>query len=148
MATFLLAWNPKRWVWKDLKSMADRVKQGEEVADTWSFAGFTKVKRGDRVFLIRLVEEPKGMMASGIVTDRAKEGPHWEPARAKKGDTYHYVEFIYDRLQVPGRDLIIARDDLRTRPFDKMHWDTQSSGISIPGDVASALEKEWGELFD
>ena len=68
-AAFLLAWNPESWQWTELQADIARVRSGEDVKESWRVAN-TSIKVGDRVFLIRLGQEPKGIMGSGYVTGK------------------------------------------------------------------------------
>ena len=36
MKTYLLAWNPKRWIWDNIVEMSEDVKMGMVVHDRWS----------------------------------------------------------------------------------------------------------------
>lgn len=146
MATYLLAWNPKRWPWDDLAEWAQRVATGEEVIDRWGCGHSRRIKVGDRVFLIRLGLEPKGIIASGYVTEPPLEHPHWGEAEAAAGKTVRLVAFQYDVLLNPARDAILPRQRLLHDPqLDAMHWDTQMSGVRIPDPIAAALEAAWAE---
>jgi 5-methylcytosine-specific restriction protein A len=67
MPTFLLAWNPKRWEWHDLPKLAEKVSNGEVLNSRWSCGNSRSIRKGDRVFLIKLGVPPKGIIASGMV---------------------------------------------------------------------------------
>ncbi len=143
MKTYLLAWNPKRWQWEDLARMSQQVKNGNFMSIRWSCGRSKRIKKGDRVFLIRLGEEPRGVFASGIVLAGSYNDEHWDAARAAMGGTTMYVEVQLDALLNPETDTIIPRELLDGELFSAMHWDTQMSGISIPSKIAGELEKVW-----
>jgi 5-methylcytosine-specific restriction protein A len=67
MTTFLLAWNPKRLDWEDIEEMSRAVQSGQLVTIRWSCGNSKRIQRNDRVFFMRLGEEPKGIFASGYV---------------------------------------------------------------------------------
>jgi 5-methylcytosine-specific restriction enzyme A len=71
MNTYLLAWNPNRWKWVELSDEADQTAAGTIVTGRWSCGNTKKIQKGDRVFLIRLGVEPKGIMGSGWVSEDA-----------------------------------------------------------------------------
>lgn len=147
--TYLLAWNPKRWNWEqhELSQKINAVQQGERVVERWSCGRNRKIKRGDRVFLIRLSEEPRGIFGSGFVSKGVSEGPHWDDELAKIGETSLFIQFVYDSLYDPHLGPIIPREVLKNDPrLSKMHWDTQSSGVTIPKEVAHNLEQVWQEI--
>ena len=58
MNTYLLAWNPKRFDWDIQESILEISKNGF-CKGRWSCGQLKKIKKGDRVFLIRLAKEPK-----------------------------------------------------------------------------------------
>lgn len=143
MSAHLLAWNPNRWEWDDLPDVVAAFENGETLTKRWSCARNKSIGVGDRVFLIRLGKQPKGIFGYGTVITPSYEDVHWEDTRRKS----QYVEFQIDWIVLPGRDRIIPRAELDKPPYLQMHWDTQVSGIRIPDDIATALRNKW-ELID
>ena len=149
MATYLLVWNPNRWHWSDLSDVVERVGQGEPVVRRWSCGWTRRIAIGDRVFLIRLGQEPRGIIGSGTVVIEPYEDIHWDSEKARIGTTALYIEFQFDALLDPEQEPILWRERLKAEAsFSSMHWDTQSSGIRIPDEIAGELEKAWSELVD
>lgn len=146
MATYLLAWNPKRWTWEDLAEMSEEAKSGSPTETRWSCGKNKQIKKGDRVFLIRLGEEPKGIIASGVTLTDAYEDLHWDTDKAKANETGMFVEVQLDTLLNPDTDIILSREILNDARFSQMHWDTQISGIRIPDEIARELEKVWADF--
>ncbi len=62
--SFLFAWNPNKWEWTDLNESIDHLENVGYVERRWSCRNSKSIKKGDRVFLIRLSEEPRGIMGS------------------------------------------------------------------------------------
>jgi 5-methylcytosine-specific restriction protein A len=145
MSTYLLAWNPNLWQWKDLEEKSARVKNGEEVIEDWSMAN-RNARIGDRIFILRVGVEPRGIFASGTIIKNPYERLHWDPNKAKLGVKQFAVDGKFDILLVPGVDEIFTRDRLNAPPLASMHWDTQLSGVLIPDPIAIALEDAW-KLF-
>lgn len=140
MNTFLLAWNPKRWKWHDLESVRQKLLQGTEVDRLWSCRS-SKVEIGDRIFIIRLGEEPKGIFASGYVTEKT-EGQHWDES---KNELIPYVRVKFDKLinpDIKGVKMLFM-GELESKDFQPMHWITQMSGVQIGDVVADHLEEVW-----
>lgn len=147
MAAYLLVWNPNRWHWADLPDVVERVGRGEPLVRRWSCGANKCIAPGDRVFLIRLGRHPKGIIGSGTVVVPPYEDTHWQPEKAQLGKKTRYIEFQFDALLDPEREPILWRERLKSEaPLSKMHWDTRSSGIRIPDDIAPALEKVWADL--
>lgn len=140
MKTYLLAWNPKRWTWNNIDQMSENVKMGMVVHDRWSSGVSKRPQKGDRFFLIRLGEEPRGIFASGSIVKDSFEDLHWDKEKSSLGETTNYVEIRYDTLLNPAVDSILPRELLNAPPLSEMHWDTQMSGVQIPNNVARELE--------
>ena len=143
MAAYLLTWNPKRWAWEDLEDYVTDFNRGKVRTSEWSCGRNKSIAVGDRVWLIRVGEEPRGIFCRGLVTRDSYEDDHWS-ADDKKS---RYIDFEIDGIVNPEAEPIITRERLDEPPFDVMHWSTQSSGISIPEDVSRALEDEWERLL-
>jgi hypothetical protein len=142
MTAFLLIWSPKKWPWPELPDVAKRVAAGEAVADVWG-CGFARgIMPGDRVFVHRVAQEPKGVFASGYVT----RAPYEVPDATKKRGYRLCIEFVYDWLVDAHHEVVIPRQALRAHPFSVQTWDAQSSGTSIKPMAEGALEKRWAEL--
>ena len=149
MSTFLLAWNPKYWSWyeNELDEIARKIRKGSDVEERWSCGLSKKIGKGDRVFVIRLGLEPRGIFASGIVIQAPQMGPHWVDERAATGEEALYIVFRYDTLFIPEKETILSREFLKNDSrFSKMHWDTQMSGVQIPDGIAAELERIWSEF--
>ncbi|HEY4258126.1 MAG TPA: HNH endonuclease [Candidatus Udaeobacter sp.] len=144
MQTFLLTWNPDKWSWDTLDADYDRARKQGFLDDSWSSGRSHRLRRGDRVFLLRQAREPRGILASGVVTsDEPYEGKHYSEAN----DTAIYVDTRFDVLLHPGREPILPRARLSEPPLDAVHWNTQSSGITIPPEAAAALENIWHDFL-
>lgn len=147
MATYLLTWNPNRWSWDELETDIDILKQQGFVEDRWSCGLSKKLQLGDRFFLIRLGEVPRGLMGSGMVISDVFEAEHWDNAKAAKGSTARFVNVRFDVLLNPDTEPILDRLYLLDDPtLSVMHWDTQMSGVQIPDEVADRLEEVWHGL--
>jgi len=140
MSSFLLAWNPNRWPWKDLENERSKLTRGSEVDILWSCRS-SKVETGDRVFIIRLGKEPKGIFASGFVTEKT-QGQHWDKT---KNELIQYVRVKFDKLLNPDIKGVkmLFREELEDNKFQPMRWSTQFSGAQIRDDVADHLEDAW-----
>jgi 5-methylcytosine-specific restriction protein A len=127
--------------------VVEEVGRGEPVVRRWSCGSSGRIVRGDRVFLIRLGREPRGIIGSGTVVTAPHEDIHWDPKEAQLGKKTLYIRFQFDALLDPEREPILWRERLKSEvPFSATHWDTRSSGIRIADDVASELEKAWSDL--
>ena len=147
MKTWLLTWNPNRYAWDKMNGGYDdlfnRMNQVGHIFETWSTGVNTSIREGDRLFLIRLGKEPKGIVASGYAATNVFKSPHWEQHRAIKGDMSKHVYVEFDKMFLPQESPLPMSVLKGIAPFFK--WSSQASGVSIPDDIAKELEKIWIE---
>ena len=149
MRTWLFTWNPSRWQWNDkfdgYLEMKNQIKQTDVSYSTWSCGNNKSIKKGDRIFLIRLGVEPRGIMASGHAATDVFEGPHWDAERDALGIKCRRIFIEFDRIQDPIAEEIILMDKLmEINP--KYKWSSQTSGIEIPTHIADEVEKAWKDI--
>jgi 5-methylcytosine-specific restriction protein A len=147
MATYLLTWNPKKWHWWGDNLEDDVEKDGDMYFGGWSCGNSKNIHIDDRVFLIRLGKEPRGIVASGWADSEFYEDKHWDEELAASGKTTRYISVRLDTLLDAGSESIFPRKSLDSGILGKMHWDSQLSGIRIPDDVAAILEEEWADFL-
>lgn len=143
MSTHLLTWNPKNWKWADLPEIARRLEDGIPIEQRWSCGNSRTIELGSRVFLLRQGVEPKGIVASGWVTRAPFSAPHWDEARAAKGDNAFFIMFAADALINPEVTPPLDLREFTSGPLAEMQTDAPASGNSIPESVAVALSDVW-----
>jgi hypothetical protein len=111
--TYLLTWNPHSWPWTNLEEMVELTAHGRQAEDQWSCGNTKRVRAGDRLFLMRQGEEPRGILAAGWATSGVFKGPHWDEAREQQGDEALYVKLRFDQIFNPEIDEILALDRLQ-----------------------------------
>ena len=146
MKTWLFTWNPRRWQWNDkyqgYLEMKHQIAQVGKAFATWSCGQNKSIKTGDRIFLIRLGAEPRGIVASGRAASDVFEGPHWDSARAYSGDTCRRIYIEFDKILDPEKETILPIGLLNTL-FPSVRWSSQSSGIEVSSRVLTDLESIW-----
>lgn len=142
MATFLFAWNPKKWKWKEneLTKQVLAVAASGSAADSWSCGNRKDLPIGSRFFLLRLGLEPKGIVGSGITTTDPELGPHWDAALRRQGKEALYVDLEFDFL---SKEPLVMWDELQEAPYSKVSWGIQASGVMLPDAIADELETLW-----
>lgn len=80
LATYLLAWNPRRWDWEAIDDHVQELERKGATVRRWSCANSRRIREGDRLFLIRQGEEPRGIFASGVADSNWYEDLHWDEA--------------------------------------------------------------------
>lgn len=145
MKTFLAIWNPDRWEWSD-----DERRKASADIDTLGLSeggwAFGRRKYGvtagvDRIFLIKLGKQPRGIVASGWIESEPYLAEHWDGA---PGKTATYVEVSWDCILDPDDEdalsQAILQDELPT-----VGWSPQAGGVEIPASAAKDLERLWAE---
>lgn len=149
MKTWLFTWNPSRWAWDDRYSgyieMKSQINQTGRSFRTWSCGNNKSIKKGDRIFLIRLGVEPKGIVASGYAATDVFEGPHWDDKKDLLGMRCRRIFIEFDKIQDPmAEDIILMAKLMEIHP--KYKWSSQMSGIEIPDHIANEVETIWKNI--
>ncbi|GLU29865.1 hypothetical protein Brsp01_50980 [Brucella sp. NBRC 12950] len=142
--SWLLTWNPGKWNWDTLASDRAITISAEKAHKPWR-CNSGKPQEGDRVFLARIGNHPKGIVASGKVTRAPYEFEHWELERAEAGETAGFVDVAFDVVRDATTDPIVSLDNLQSREPEQQ-WTPQSSGIEIRSKAARTLERLWKAL--
>lgn len=148
MATYLLTWNPVRWLWRDLAAAARTRQAGKAVSKAWSSGNNKAIRRGDRVFLLKQGVPPRGVIASGWAASDVFEDTHWDPDKRKKKIPGRFVEVRFEVLLNPARQAPLEVQRFTRGVLSDIHWATQASGIRIPDRAAVALDRAWKEHLD
>jgi len=141
MKAYLFGWNPIKFAWDDLDEDVKRVLAGEKLEDNWSVVSHKTIQPGDRAYIVRVGQEPKGIFASGYITS--------EPYLAlRKGRTYYRIAITFDILLNPDKEPILTLDILKTGNLAAQTWTPQASGISIRPELVDELEGVWMDFLD
>lgn len=143
MKTFLFAWNPKKWNWTTLEQSIDQIEQTGRATEKWSVISHKKIQPGDRAFLIRLGEEPKGIMAAGFVATTPFLSKHW----SGEDKLVHRVMIDFEVILNPEKEPLLSLEILKNGNLAKVNWTPQSSGIEINPEVTDELEAVWFDFL-
>jgi hypothetical protein len=138
--TFLFAWNPVKYEWREIGACMEAMHRGESVKEDWSCAT-KKIKQGDRAFISVVGVEPRGIFASGYV---ASELFIRENHRGKMANR---VMIEFDVLLDPAKESILTLDILNIGQLEKQLWTPQASGISIRPELVEELEALWQDFL-
>jgi HNH endonuclease len=95
MNTFLLTWNPSKWLFQDWpQALADTAQHGFYICQ-WSCVSKKPVP-GDTVLLKKTGRGLTGIMASGIVLSPPYDNRHW--GKNKETVRKQYIQVRFDRL--------------------------------------------------
>lgn len=59
-----------------------------------------------------------------------------------------YVDIVCDTVLDPETDDVLPVSKLKKGKLARMHWETQTSGVGIPDDVAETLEVLWSRFIE
>ena len=138
MTTYLLTWNPKRWPWDDFEEDFKYAREDGFLESRWSCGVTRRIKADDRVFLMKLGEEPKGIIGVGIATSEPFKAKHF----SIPGKTAWYITARFDVLLRPESEILNLKK-LNSGNLREVHWTPQASGMSIPADATDELEEVW-----
>jgi 5-methylcytosine-specific restriction protein A len=143
MKTYLFLWNPKKWNWDTLEQDIDSVNMTGTYSGRWSCGNNKSIESGDRVFLMKVGTDPKGIIGSGYAKSTPFKDNHWD---GSKKDTL-YIEIEFELLLNPSIDPILTLDVLMSGNLQKQNWIPMSSGVSIKPEVVDELENTWFGLI-
>jgi hypothetical protein len=88
---------------------ANETAAGEIVIGRWSCGNRKQIEIGDRVFLIRLGVEPKGIVGSGWVIKPLYFDGHWDAKKHAEGKKGLFINCEWERILNPTIDVRIPR---------------------------------------
>jgi 5-methylcytosine-specific restriction protein A len=91
----------------------------------------------DRFFILKVGEDPRGLIASGTVVRVPFEDDHWD---GTPGKTTNYVEVAFDRVLDPADVLPV---ELLESELPNTHWRPQGGGTSVAPEDEPQLEQLW-----
>jgi hypothetical protein len=142
---FLLAWNPDHFEWpeftKEARKLGSRRAGAGGTKDSWT-ATNSSIRPGDRLFIIRLGKEPKGIVGSGHALSAPYEDAHY----SENGKTIKYIDLEWDTLLDPSTSKILPLSRLQ-QEIPQVHWTPQNSGIQIAAEYHAKLQKLWEEVL-
>lgn len=143
--TWLMAWNPNNWSWDSFQDDRLRIASGENVTLPWRTSS-SLPREGDSFFLVRLGQDPKGLIARGNVASEPYDDDHYNPELAQQGEKAKYIDITLTDLRDPKADSFISMADLKSLTADSQNWTPQASGIEIKSLSAKTVTKLWNQL--
>lgn len=144
MNTYLFVWNPKRWIWDTLEDDIEQLNQIGKIRHRWSSGNTKSIQIGDRIFLVKLGTEPKGIIGEGIAMTTPFFEKHWTGENRQA----LYIDIDLEVLLNPDKEPILTLDILKTGDLAKQYsWTPQASGITIRPDIVDELEAVWFDFL-
>lgn len=127
---YLITWNPERYKIGGDGSDEDILPYRKDERVEWKCSN-SAAKVGDLVYLIRLGQEPRGVIATGTITKSA-----W------KSEEGFRIEFEFNELRQSAESGMLPMVLLKSK-FPAQKWSPQSSGVLISTDTAEELDGCW-----
>ena len=112
-----------------------------------SSGGTRRIASGDRFFLVRLGEVPKGIIGSGWVLSDPVERLHRSARKPAVGVIEVVVDIEFDLLLDPATEPILTLDQLSRGALGQVAWAIENPCIRVPDDVAHHLEQTWAAFY-
>ena len=141
--TFLFVWNPKRWTWETLEQDIEQVDLTGKCTQRWSCGNTKSIQPGDRIFLVKVGTEPKGIVGEGFSTTEPFPERHWSGENKEA----FYIDIDFEVLLNPDKEPILTIDILNTGNLSQQSWTPQASGISIRPELVDELEAVWFDFL-
>nr|WP_279161720.1 AAA family ATPase [Plesiomonas shigelloides] len=139
MSVYLLTWNPKQFT--DGGEGSENGLLHYQVGDEVRWSCHSKQPAlGDTVYLIRLGDEPKGIIAKGVVTQTSFTAPDWKNDQKSRA----YIQFKVQGIRQSAGEGMLPLVLLKAAMPEQV-WSAQTSGIQIKADYASLLASLWLE---
>ena len=139
MNTYLFLWNPKKWSWKTLEQDIEQIDLTGRCSERWSCGNTKSIQSGDRIFLLKVGTEPKGIVAAGFATSTPFYDRHWS---GENRETL-YIDVDFEVLLNADREPILTTEILKTGILAKQNWKPMGSGSSIKFEIIDELEAIW-----
>ena len=140
-SAWLLSWNPQKWNWQNYDNLCARTKDGQTVIEPWTCHS-KKPLIGDEVFLIKIGEKPRGIIAHGYICRESYSERHYDFERAAKGEKTNHIDAEFDLILNYENERILSQDLLKEILPDQQ-WSPQGSGIRIRENVLPELKMNW-----
>lgn len=141
---WLITWNRDNWYWERFAEICEATKTGQSFAISWACAS-KNPKIGDEVFLIKLGEQPRGIIGHGTVAHEVYDKEHYDARKAADGKKEKAIDVLFDRLINYEHENYVSQDELIAE-CPTQHWSPQNSGIEIKPEVLPALRALWEKV--
>ena len=108
---WLITWNKNNWYWQNFEKKCEATKNGETIVESWACSN-SNPKTGDEVFLIKLGDQPKGIIGHGTVARPIYETAHFDATKAAEGKKQKSIGVRFDRLINYEKDRFVEQSEL------------------------------------
>lgn len=145
MPAWLVAWNPRLYAWDDFAADLEMLAARGHIDFSWNLGQNRSVVPGDRFWLIRLGEHPKGIFGRGYALETPHRAPSWRnPASMQMYAPIRWIELLDARHQ----KIVLPQPFLKSHSvLRRMNWSPRGSGVRIPDEVNLVLEAKWRDFI-
>jgi hypothetical protein len=138
VTAFLLTWKESGWPHENIVRMANQCKTLGYVEEPWRIAASKMARRGDRVWVLRQGQGPKGIFGVGCISAEPAPGP------AGNGKTQMMAPSRFTAFVDPRQEMLIDEAAVAAilRPNQIR---AQASGYPVDDEQSAALEKLFAE---
>lgn len=141
--TFIFIWQPAKWPWSNLAILQDKIAEKGFAIEPWSSGNTTKaINKFDRFFLLKLGDEPKGIIGSGFI----KSNVYKAKSELEDNKIYNASDLQFDTILNPFEETVLSIDNLIENNLTEQEWHPRASGISLNEKYSEIVEKLWFEL--
>lgn len=141
---WFITWNPSERSWNSMLEHRSVTAAGEQVTVTWK-SNEEKIKKGDRIFVIKVDGLEGNIIASGIVEkSRYIDNSIKQNISKQKSDNF-VIEIEFDTIREADTDDVINISELQN--YDpNIKINLKSREIKIDWSIARFLEAKWHDL--
>ena len=135
MSAYLLTWNPTLFTFGDRNDASCNI--GDEII--WSCYS-QQPKIDDTVYLVRVGQEPRCLVAKGVVTRESFFEPDFRnPSQTKRKIRFRFEDVRLDQSEGSLPLLVLQK------AFPDQKWNPKFSGIAIEPEYVTELDQLWAE---
>jgi hypothetical protein len=136
--------SPRGWPAEELSKLVQRFEEDPvNTTALWRIASHQSAKIGDRVYLFKQGSDPRGLFGVGEIVEAPREQD--DPTDIEGASRYR-AKIRFDQLADPSREFLIGFEDIEEIAPEFLIT-AQASGVAVPADVATELERRLSPFF-
>jgi hypothetical protein len=142
---YLFTWKNDHWPRENLLKFVNDFESKGMVEEDWTCAAFRQIQPGDRAYLLKQGERPRGIFGRGRV---ASEPYPSQTVLPHRGDQRVNLRFDVNRGDVlcdPQERLLVTEEQL-LRLAPRSQWQIRAAGMSLDANAARELDDIIGAL--
>jgi hypothetical protein len=133
---YLFTWKPAHWPYSELKRLVATFKAGRNAVEPWRCQAHRKIRIGDKAYLMKLGETPRGIFGIGTISGAPYKNPE-----ASQGENPWLVPIAFDLLVDPTKSLLMPESNLMALDAPRHRWHPQGAGVTLDENAARAIDR-------